>query len=204
MRNKTREFGAGMQEGKFLEGALLGQTRVQKTGLPIREAMKDGKLIPLLKKNLKALMQQTREGQMDDPTYPKRPFMKKLLNDVEDEIARRFDLPGSYEVRVYSAVGTALDLGGIDFWIELYDSETDKIISDFKIDLKSNPHGRMGRMADYLYYCDDKIASSEDRKAIFEAPDYKDLVNSSALHLLTGVKADYVRENRDRYSELQL
>ena len=204
MRRAPREGGINIRKGKFLEAALLGRPNSFETGLPIEEAMNKGKLIPLLRRNLKPLMQKTREAQRDDPTYPERPFMKRFLNDVEDGLAKRFNLPGSYEVRVYSTVDTVLDLGGIDFWIELYDSDKNKVLSDYKIDLKSNPNGRMGRMADCMYYCDEEIASDDDPGAIYAASDYIDLVDSATRHLFEGTKQSQVKKSRDQFSQLQL
>lgn len=204
MRKSPHEFGPGIRSGKFLEAALLGRPRKFDTGLPIEDAMQKGKLIPLIKNNLKQLMQQTRENQTDNPSYPKRPFLKQLLNDVEDNLATQYNLPGSYEVRVHSTVDTALDLAGIDFWVEIYDEDKDEVISNFKIDLKSNPQGTMGRMADHLYYCDEKIASDEDPKAIFAEEDYKNLVDATAQHLLKEIKRSHVQATRGKVERLQI
>jgi len=200
---RARNISYGMQRGKYLESALLGVPYLFESELPIEEAINKGKLVSLLRRNISSLMQQVRKEQKDDPAWPKRPFMRQLLNDIENKLSQQFDLPGSYEVRVYSAVGSVLDLGGIDFWVELYDSEKDKVLADFKVDLKSNPHGRMGHMADYLYYCDEEIAASDDPKAIYKVADYQDLVESTAKQLSQGIEHKFIRSNAEHLRKLQ-
>lgn len=208
MKNPKRERydvtqQSSVQEGKYLELALLGRPRSFETDLPVEEAFEKGELVSLLRANLTRIMQDVRDHQSDDPSFPKRPFLRRLLSDVEDALARNFDLPADYMLRIHSAVDSILDLGGIDFWVELYDEEDGKVISDYKIDLKSNPHKPMGKMADYLYYCDEEIASKEDPKAIFDTSDYRDLVSSTASHLARGISRIYSRKPMANKAQLQ-
>jgi|GEM_PF-5660555 len=198
-----REDSGGMRSGRFLEAALLGRPTSFETGLPIKEAMQKGQLVSLLRQNIGTIMQQVRESQRDDPSFPKRPFLRRLLTDVEDALSKQYDLPSDYAVRIHSALGTVLDLGGVDFWVELYDEDKDRVLTDYKIDLKSNPEGQMGRMADYLFYCDEAIASNSDPKAIFGTQDYKDMVLSTTDHLARGINRLYLRSLRDENSPLQ-
>lgn len=186
---------SGMRHGKYAEGALLGRPKTFDTGLPVEDAFNKGKLTTLLKKNLPQVMQKCREAQKDDPVWPKRPFLRKLVSDVENKLLESIELPGDLAVRIYSSVDSVLDLAGVDFWVELFDEENQKVLADYKIDLKTRPDSKAGGLADYIYYCDEEIASSEDPADIFRTPDYKDLVERTTDHLLQAQVVNKFRGN---------
>lgn len=208
MRNAAREYGAGMQEGKFLEGALLGRPKEFEPSIEMGPGMTVGRVRAWLNRNLRYEMQEIRKNQTEDPSLPKRKFPKNLVMDIEAELEDSFDMEDRYEIRFNTAVGTLLDYaGGVDFWVELYDKQGKHVISDYKIDLTANAEKTQpGHLADFVYFYDLDLDNPDNKNAIFESVDYQELVKNAAATLkLNAEKRSDIYNRRARIAtHLQL
>ncbi len=176
----------GMQNGKFLEGALLGRPKentLNEKHSTVRATRS------WLKRNLDSVMHQIRSRQIEDPTMPKRPFMKNLLMDIDQVLEGSLDTE-RYEVRIHTAVDTVLDhAGGVDFWVELYDTQSGAVLSDYKIDLTANDSKyNPGQLADAVYYYDTDKSDLNGDKSMYSEPEYKGLVSMAADALFRKAK----------------
>lgn len=176
----------GMQNGKFLEGALLGRPKEvisNQKHATVRETRH------WLKKNLDSVMHQIRSRQVEDPSMPKRPFMKNLIMDIDEALEPSLDTE-RYEVRIHTAVDTVLDhAGGVDFWVELYDTKNEAVLSDYKIDLTANASKyNPGQLADAVYYYDVDKSDLNGDKSMYSESDYKGLVSMAANALFNKAK----------------
>lgn len=178
---RATENYTGLPAGVMLEGSLLGR--------PVRPALEldQFRSIDEVRANLTRLMANIRGRQVDDPSAPRRPFLKNLLSRLEDHLKKNFNLdPRFYKVRVFSAVDTVLDKNGMDFWVELVDVRRKVVLSDYKVDLTSNlGKSKARKLADSLYYYDSRLEELEGMQALYKAPDFKALVESAASNLFS-------------------
>ena len=177
----------GIKAGKFLEGALLGRPKENSLLAEKENSIKTSR--DWLKKNLDSVMHQIRSRQVEDPSMPKRPFMRNLIMDIDEALEASIDTE-RYEVRVHTAVDTILDhSGGVDFWVELYDTQSGAVLSDYKIDLTGNPDKFIaGQLADAVYYYDTNKSDLNGEKSMYAEQEYKDLVFMAANALFNKAK----------------
>jgi len=180
-----------LQQGKGVENLLIGnvdlkkleQNKALRLDLPktiqsTREA---------LAARLSSYMNAVRQAQPEDynPSNPKKAFGKNLLADLDATLGNLSDMEdGRYELRFYSAKDTPLDyFGSFDCWVEIFDTLENRVITDYKIDITSNPEKKVpANLAnEVLYFNDNKyldISSGKEKidRRFFESPEYKELV----------------------------
>jgi hypothetical protein len=181
-------FNPPVQAGKFLEGALVGRPR--KLEMKADQVSDMREMRGWLKRNIRSVMDEIRTKQADDPAMPKHPFAKNLMMDIEGELEDYADGDDRYEVRIQSAVDTVLDYaGGVDFWAELVDRETGRVIADYKVDITSNAakKDRKPRLADMIYFFDNSIEESPDKNEVYRQPEYQEMVQAAVSRFKTAI-----------------
>lgn len=171
-----------VDRGAFLERALLGVPLLGPRDWPHKNEVRE--IRQWVDRNLAGVMAKIRNHQEGDPSLPKRPFLKELSMDIDAALEELADMEGK-ELMVYSAVETPLDLNGVDFWFELIEEETGRVLADYKIDLTGDPHKiRPNGLADMVYFYDTKLDEQRGFEAVREGSDYKYLVEAVTDNLI--------------------
>ena len=192
-------MGLSMHEGKNIERVLVGEVShpVPEKAYQ-QEVFRSGidEVRRQLVRVLPSEMDKIRKDQMEkNPSNPKSRFGKNLLADLDEAMGGLSDLEdGRYELRFYSAKDTFLDYAGsFDCWVEVYDTKLSKVLSDFKIDVTTNPNKHVPqRLANAVLFCNERYINDEIpgriEKAFFDDPEYKSLVDMASRSLR--VRAD--------------
>lgn len=187
-------MGLSLHEGKNIEKLLVGEVKNPLSAASYREQVLRHGIGNMRQKTIRLLrseMQRVRMDQADkNPSNPKSHFGKNLLSDLDEAMGDLSDLEdGRYELRFYSAKDTLLDFAGsFDCWVEVYDLVDGKPLADFKIDVTTNPNKKApANLADTVLYCDTRYINDDVpgriEKAFFSDPEYKSLVQMSAILL---------------------
>ena len=173
-----------VDRGSFLERALLGAPKLAPVDWDLDKIGGLNQVRKWVDHNLAGVMAKIRAHQEGDPSLPSRPFLKELSMDIDSALEELTDMEGK-ELRVYSAVETPLDLNGVDFWFELVEEETGRVLADYKVDLTANLNKTQpAGLADMVYYYDTSLDDEGGFKAVRNGADYEYLVEAVTDNLV--------------------
>ena len=133
-------------------------------------------------------MENIRDEQLfNDPESPENlSFAQHFLDDIRAELGLKKG--GDIQVRYYSAQDKIIDYaGGVDFWVELYNTRTKKVLYTYNVDVTSNLTKKQnwkqyrsepGRLARYIFFYDKKNADGAIKDDLFKSGSYLTMLNA--------------------------